>query len=127
MKCVFLVWVGVVTSRNDLVHAAASVVTLLAATKVQLGLRSGRTTSAFGHEPNRRFATVIWNVLPTKLFELFWSNVQIALAIAPMFVPVQGCPGGLPVRPANFRFNSLAPDREAASAAFCSSVFREYV
>ena len=36
-----------------------------------------------------------------------------------------GEPGGEPIKPLNFWFNSLAPDREAASAAFCSSVFRE--
>src|SRR5213593_2155919 len=112
MKNVFLVWVGVVTSRNDLLPAAASVVTLLAATKVQLGLRSGRTSSALGHEPKRRLAAVMTKVLPTKLFVLFWLNVAIALAIAA-------------VTPTAFSFSSFAPDREAASAAFCSSVFRE--
>src|SRR6266436_269289 len=108
MKNVFLVWVGVVTSRKVLPTAAASVVTLLAATKVQAGRRNGRTSSGLGHEPRRRLATVMWNVLPTKLFVLFWSKVQIALLIAPIFVPVQGWPGGVPIKPLCFWFNSLA-------------------
>src|SRR2546425_11407279 len=114
MKNVFLVWLGVLTSRNDLLPAAASVVTLPAATKVQLGMRSGRTSSAFGQEPKRMSAAVMWNVLPTKLLVLFWSNVAIALAIAA-------------VTPAAVRLSFFAPESAAASAAFCSSVLREYV
>ena len=103
---------GVVTSRNVLPAAAASVVMLLAATKGQLGLRSGRTSSALGHEPKRRLATVMAKVLPTRLLVLFWSKVAMALAIAA-------------VTPAAFSFSSFAPDKEAASAAFINSVFRE--
>jgi len=53
---------------------ACIVVTLLAATKVQLGLRSGRTSSALGHEPTRRLAAVMAKVLPTRLLVLFWLS-----------------------------------------------------
>src|SRR5204862_2970506 len=112
MKNVFLVWVGVVTSRKVLQPAATSVVTLLAATKAQLGVRSGRTLIALGHEPKRRSATVMTKVLPMKLLVLFWLKVAIALLIAA-------------VTPAAFSFSSFAPDKAAASAAFCSSVLRE--
>src|SRR6266508_4031593 len=123
MKNVFLVWVGVLTSRKVLPAAAASVVTLLAATKVQFGKRSGRTSSALGHEPRRRLATVMTKVLPTRLLMLFWLKVQIAMAIAPT-PGLQGGGGGrVPFTPVNFSFNSLAPAREAASAAFINSVF----
>src|SRR6185295_18489001 len=111
MKNVSLVWVGVVTSRNVLLDAAASVVTLLAATKVQAGLRSGRTSSALGHEPKRRLAMVMWKLLPTKLLVLFWSNVKMAAATAA-------------VTPAAVWLSFLAPDSAAASAAFINSVFR---
>src|SRR6266446_2296020 len=114
MKNVFLVWVGVLTSRKVLPAAAASVVMLLAATKVQLGLRSGRRSSALGHEPKRRLATVMTKVSPTRLLVLFWLKVAMALAIAA-------------VTPGALSFSSFAPEREAASAAFINSVFREYV
>src|SRR2546423_11300784 len=97
MKNVFLVWLGVLTSRNDLLPAAASVVTLLRATKVQLGLRSGRTSSAFGHEPKRMSAAVMTNVLPTKLLVWFWLNVAMAASRAA-------------VTPAAFKLSFSAPE-----------------
>src|SRR5438093_9226564 len=100
MKNVFRVCVGVLTSRKVLLPAAASVVTLLAATKVQLGMRAGRTSSGLGHEPKRILAAVMTKVLPTRLLVLFWLNVAIASAIAA-------------VTPAAVRLSFLAPESAA--------------